>query len=304
MKPCKKALATASVLFFSSAVFAQYLPIKTPEMPSIKAPEVPKISAPTLDNGFYKPGSGDFYSGVTKPKTPQAPNTPSMDKPADTSPAASSTDNEEALGQLLRQVKNPGLAANHLTAGDLSGLDNLGLIGNLTSLLSKNSGSAALNGNTDSLLLEQILRELNEVKDKVGSQNIQNAAANAQPKVSNPKILRFIVNGFDIGSSCRQVYFSSTESDGSFLFTSDRKYLLNNQIRTETFYILFHATGNNSGITTYNVTPEIFQETEDQNSPVYQFCQHKDFTATRTGNLIKLTNSRGDTKVNLLLSLD
>ncbi len=303
MKPCKKALAIASLFFLSSLAFAQYINIKPVEVPSVKAPSVPEVSVPGLDNGFYTPGNSDFYSGVKKPQTPKAPDTTQKEKPADTSPAASSSTNEEVLNRIYQAAGSS--LTNHLTAGDLSGLDSMGLIGNFSSLFAGKTGSSTLNSTTtDSLLLEQILRELNEVKEKVGTQNIQNAQSSAQPKASNPKILRFIVNGFDIASSCRQVYFSTTESDGSFLFTSDRKYLVKNQVRTETFYILFHATGNNSGITNYNVTPEIFQEVDDPNSPVYQFCQHKDFTATRTGNLIKLTNSRGDTKVNLLLSLD
>lgn len=299
MKACKKFIALGFVSFsFTAGGFCQNAisAPAAPKAPVVTAPSMPTVTPPTIGSGYYLPGSNGFYSGVKKssrpaPNAPETPSAPSVTKTAAPSLTASISKSQAAS------------ALNGLTADDLNGLNNLGLLSSFTGLLGSNK-QESLSGSTDTMLLEQILKELNDVKEKVGQVSIQQASSQPAAAASNPKILRFVINGFDINSSCRKVFFSSQESDGSFLLTADRKYMADSEPRSETFYLLFRAKGNSSGVTQYTVTPEILQDKPNSTSMVYKLCAVKNLTATRTGNMVKMTGNLPDLKLDLLLSLD
>ncbi len=283
---------SAAAVWAQSAQNSQQL--TRPSAP--KAPSHPSVSSPKIGSGFYTPGSGDFYSGVKKPSAPVQNNTSASSGSTNTT-AASQATSSQALTQ------NISTAAN-ITAQDLTKLDSMGLLGNFSSLLSKNSVSSAGTG-SDTLLLQQILRELSSIKESVSQVQAPSKPAAASNKASSDaKILRFWVNGYDLLTSFRQVYFSTEESDGSFMLTADRKYQSGNKILSETFYILFKATGNSGGIITYNVSTELVQETKNPSSPVSILASQKNLKASRTGNLVKIVRDDQDFRTNILLSMD
>ena len=235
-------------------------------------------------------------------------------------------------------AKSTSSALNQLTADDISSMSNLGAFSGLSSLLGRKNfnlqeesgGQNTITANTaDSATLKQILSELSDLKTKINaedagsSQNSTDISGNV-PKSKEislndksfgkdsfssaikkePKILRFNVNGYDILSTCKKIYFSETEADGTFLLTGDRKYMSENKVRSETFYFFFKTCGSEGGITKYAVTPAISQDYENEYSYLYQLTQKTELTANRTGNLVTLRASEADWKLDMLLSLD
>ena len=212
-----------------------------------------------------------------------------------------------------------------LTASDLTSMESLGLLSSgvlggrdLSTLAAKSLGSTAGSGATDSLLLQQILTQLTELKEQVAKQTAATPAAQTvsaqttsavtetytQEAKAGHKILRFVVNGYDVLSTCRDIYFSTQEADGSFLLTGDRKYQSSGVSRSETFHLLFRAKGSKEGITTYAVTPAVTQDYTNEYSFLYQLSERKNLTAEQTGNFISMRVNEPQWKMDLLLSLD
>jgi hypothetical protein len=120
----------------------------------------------------------------------------------------------------------------------------------------------------------------------------------------NSYLLRFIVNGYDIRKTCRIVYISKIEKDGTFILTGDRRYQSDNATRTETFYLLFRAKGVENGQKIYSVAAAVTQDYLNEYSFLYQLAQRKDLTATQTGNLVILRTTDPSWKLDLLLDLE
>lgn len=229
----------------------------------------------------------------------------------------------------LSALKSAGAASsNLLTAGDLSNLSGLGLFGTVSNLLSNSRGLNSSNSkseanlyqnlagenflinknSSDSKILEKILSELSELK----SSNTENGVLRSENKdgfsnaaKTEPKILRFNVNGYDILSTCKKIYFSEQESDGTFLLTGDRKYFSANKSRSETFYFFFNSKGSDGGITKYKVAPAVSQDSENKYSFLYGLTQKNELEAERTGNLITLrANDGSGWKMDLLISMN
>ncbi|MBQ0050876.1 MAG: hypothetical protein KBT11_02295 [Treponema sp.] len=295
-------------------------------MPS--TPSMPAVVMPGMGSGFYVPGAKGFYSG-TNPYVPKKSETA---KTENDSSKNNGSKNESSMSVAANNLQNPleganpvvsalssitntGANLNQLTASDLSSMDSMGLFGSLggllggknAGLLNTNSNSILVNQNSrDSKTLESILSQLTELKSQVSEngqlQQIPQSFTNV--KKIEPKILRFSVNGNDLISSCRKIYFSDQESDGTFLLTGDRKYASENKNHNETFYFYFHAKGGEGGVTRYSVTPAISQDVEDTNSHLYQLTQENELEAQRTGNLVTLRATDGKWKMDLLVSLD
>ncbi|MCR5724069.1 MAG: hypothetical protein K6G80_03185 [Treponema sp.] len=305
-------------------------------------PRMPSVSTPSIGGGFYVPGSDGFYAPTlprknTTSSSTGADGTKSGAGTATSGAAASTgaaTQNTTApksptlqTNQNAATLQNLSLAASTqsanqlssiLSAGDLNSLQSSGLIGSFSSLLGVNNskltqaaGSSTLSA--DSLMLQQILNELTSIKQEVAARK-ESAAASGQggaeavsatiPASASPRILRFLVNGHDVLPSCRQLYFSTQESDGSFLLTGDRKYAADGKLRAETFYLLFRATGSKSGTTSYNVALSLSQDYLNENSFLYQLSKHGSLQATRTGNLVTMHISDAGWNCDLLLTMD
>ena len=86
--------------------------------------------------------------------------------------------------------------------------------------------------------------------------------------------------------------------------TGDRKYFVGQQVRTETFYMLFKTVSSNGSSLTYRVQPSIVQDMRNENSYVYKLANVKNLTAEKTGNLVVIHYVGSDVTTDLLLDID
>ncbi len=295
MRICKskKALLLSVILFGSSLnafLFAQSL-----DMPDM--PEMP--SMPTI--------GGDFY-------TPSFPTLPNKSNRKNNSTETGKEKSESVLTESItpESVLTSNLTkGNILTAYDISSLYDSGLFSNLSSLDTTSSMSNYNTTSSTNVLLQQVLNGLNDLKKQQ-----QNASAKEKNELNatktdsenfkkrEPSILRFKINGYNIADSLTKVFFSDTEADGSFLLTGDRRYFVNQQARTETFYMLFKTIGSNGSTLTYRVQPTLVQDHKNENSYVYRLANVKNLTAEKTGNLVVIHYSGDSVNADLLLDID
>ena len=301
----RHSLKAAAVFFlaiiFSSALFSQNK-VDMPPMPAM--PEMPAISFPEYGNTFYHPS----VPGKQKPADKK--------KPDNETPAAEGLEKsaqKKSSDALLKSLVNGNV--DTLTASDISSMYDLGMFGNLSSIMgygdSNYNTSSLTSMNTTNLLLQQVLTELEEMKETQKKETESEQLPQNKSQVNNisiskrePSILRFRINGYNIADSLSTVFFSEPDSDGSFLLTADRKYLANQQVRTETVYFLFRTIKGNGTTTTYEVTPSLVQDKTNSNSFVYQLCQQQNITAEKTGNLIVLRYTSDNCSAEMLLDLD
>lgn len=257
--------------------------------PSVTMPSMPKISAPAAGMSFYTPGK----NFITKNDTASQ----SQNAAEETKKSAASSELETAL------LGGAGSDFSGLTAQDLVQMAKSGSITSVSSLLGNNAfnRSSSADAAQNKILLNKILTELDEIK-KSQSQTLASAATGSKPSSLPPKILRFIVNANDVLSKCVQVYFSDRESDGSFLLTGDAKTLVNNESVSETFYLLFKASGTQNSKTIYTVTPTLSQSAK-ADTPLQKFCSAQNMTASRVGNLVTLHLLQDGTMGDLLLDI-
>ncbi|MBQ9495883.1 MAG: hypothetical protein IJR50_09690 [Treponema sp.] len=269
------------------------------QMPSM--PSMPAISAPSFGTPFYTPG---------KPQPPVTSR--STDKMQSEPQNETNTEQRQMQTPTMTSKKNfSNTTPSFVTASDLTSLANAGILNNFHSLFNDAAtplmyGQHAQQNQNTELLLGQILSELAELK-RQNSAVVANAQISDAPvsrtSASQPAILRFIANGYDVLASCRTIYFSDIEADGSFLLTGDRKYISSGQTRNETFYLLFKMVGSSGFSTQYTVEPAIVQDYENTFSFVYQLAQHKDLTATKTGNLVTMRVVEPEYNMDLLIDI-
>ena len=295
MQICKsKKAVLASVLLMLSglsfSIFAQSLDM--PEMP-----EMP--SMPTIGGGFYTPSFPTRVKNNT-----QNQNATENGKEKNETVLTESITPESVLTSHLTK-------GNILTAYDISSLYDSGLFSNLSSLDTTSTMSNYNTTSSTNVLLQQVLNGLNDLKKQQ-----QNASAKEKNELNatktdsenfkkrEPSILRFKINGYNIADSLTKVFFSDTEPDGSFLLTGDRRYFVNQQVRTETFYMLFKTIGSNGSTLTYRVQPTLVQDYKNENSYVYKLSGVKNLTAEKTGNLVVIHYSGDSVNADLLLDID
>lgn len=224
-----------------------------------------------------------------------------------------------SASRILNSIEN-GLNGTNLSASDLLSMESNGLFSNIYGILGTNTND--IYSESSETLLNNIISSLEEIKQEQKNLNEkinspQNADTNTnlnqtsdsqivtykQSEQTSPSILRFSINGLNILDTCRTVYFSKKENDGSFLLTGDRKYFADGKIFTETFYFLFKSDGNAGSNLGYDVQPAIIQNPENKNSFVYKLSQKKTIKATKTGNLVSLHFSDSDLRTDLLLDI-
>ena len=289
----KKAVLVSVFLMWSSlafSIFAQSLDM--PEMP-----EMP--SMPTIGGGFYTPSFPTRVKNNT-----QNQNTTENGKEKNETVLTESITPESVLTSNLTK-------GNILTAYDISSLYDSGLFSNLSSLDTTSTMSNYNTTSSTNVLLQQVLNGLNDLKKQQ-----QNASAKEKNELNatktdsenfkkrEPSILRFKINGYNIADSLTKVFFSDTEPDGSFLLTGDRRYFVNQQVRTETFYMLFKTISSNGSTLTYRVQPTLVQDHKNENSYVYKLAGVKNLTAEKTGNLVVIHYSGDSVNADLLLDID
>lgn len=289
----KKTVLASIVLMWSSFnafVFAQSL-----DMPDM--PEMP--SMPTVGGDFYTPS---FPTRLNNKNNKTTTTEPGKEK-TETILTESITPESVLASNLTK--------GNILTAYDISSLYDSGLFSNLSSLDTTSNMSNYNTTSSTNVLLQQVLNGLNDLKKQQ-----QNASAKEKNELNAvkadsenfkkraPSILRFKINGYNIADSLTKVFFSDTEPDGSFLLTGDRRYFVNQQVRTETFYMLFKTIGSNGSTLTYRVQPSLVQDHKNENSYVYKLSGVKNLTAEKTGNLVVIHYSGDSVNADLLLDID
>lgn len=271
--------------------------LEMPTIEGISSPDMPSVSSPEIGGGFYRPG-------VKNAKQPGAPSDGSAEKPSDKSSTAAAEEKKadsKTKGYTLTDL------ASSLTATDISSLGSLGLLSSLYSDTTSNS----LLTNSNDLQLDLVLKEIEALRDEIADKEDALPAVNnssAEPKVIPPKkhssLLRFTVNGYDIRNTCKVVYISKIQSDGSFLLTGDRNYESDGRHIAETFYILFRMSDIKNGQKIYSIETDISQNIFNEYSFLYQLSQMEDLTASQTGNLVVLHTTDPTWKLDLLLDLN
>lgn len=284
MRTCKILLASAAFATFTAASFAQ----------DYSSPEMPVITSPTLGGGFYMPGSNSnsFYMG---PSTY----------------TSSSISQESEIASTIKSDSVHSLSVkSSLSAKDIHALDQAGFLNQTT----RQAIISGLSVNQDfdiqglyaseslspvNLLLKNILYNLEVQKS---SELI--SAARETDSITQPKVLNFYINAYNILPTCKEMYISSTQNDGSFLISADRRYLAEeNKYKTETFYMLFKPNEASNGISSYSVACAVSQNPLDQSSLLYELSQTEKLTAYRTGNLVTMRTTSDDWLLEFLLDL-
>ena len=293
----------------SSGSAKQNAPVTAPVMPT--PPSMPTLSVPSMSAPHYTPGRNTAVQRQTNDSqtgsAPAANETPPQTMQQIPSGKVQSTGQADANGS-----KNQSA----VSAADLTALAKKGLLNNFYSLLGSSGTDALLQGGLSSggipsggtlpsssnAMLEKILSELDNVK----KQNAEAVKSNEeQPLASSarPGILRFIVNGYDVLSSCRTVYFSDVGEDGTFLLTGDRTYTANGQKRMETFYLLFRPAGHAGFSTQYKVECSVVQDYTNVHSFMYRLAFLGNLTAVKTGNLVSMRTSDQNCRADLLIDI-
>ncbi|MGN0729420.1 hypothetical protein [Treponema sp.] len=261
---------------------------------SVTSPSMPVISSPEIGSGFYAPGSilEKNFSGEKDSKN--------------SSEEKKSAENEAAQKKEIQTEKARQLAAA-LTANDMSLLKNRGLSGDINSLifsLSSSEGSYETNALLNKILAEiEKLKEDSKPSDTAAEKQI--AAKTSEPEgIKKPaRILRFSVNGYNILSTCRAIYISDVQLDGTFLVTGDRIYSSDGKKRTETFHILFKSCPGDDGISNYTAAVKVTQDFLNENSFLYQMSKSGEIQAMRVGNFVSVRTEDPGWKLELLIDL-
>ncbi|MBQ5998924.1 MAG: hypothetical protein IJL70_05580 [Treponema sp.] len=305
MRICKRFVLCVTVFAFAAEILSAQM--KMPEMPSITnisdGPAMPHISAPTFGSTFYVPGN--IYTRKKSEVTIKSADNNVSEKTV----SQSSGSMQEKLSAVFG-INSYG----RLTADDVSMLGSNGYFNGVYSILGNSWQSQnvpSVSATKSDVLLEKVMEQLEALK-------VQNARLSAfydeQKKYKSasvvpssiekePKILRFVVNGRNLLDTCRTVFFSNKEYDGSFLLTGDRKYDSNGKSREETFYLLFKADGNCGSEAGFDVEPSVVQDYKNEHSYLYQLSEKHNLKAEKTGNLVALRCNEAAWNMDLLLDI-
>ena len=278
---------TAATLFNASAQSTSFSSITSPSMPTVSSPEI--------GNGFYSPGA------VLKPEY-------SKSKSDSSQPEKSKSENKNSESSNAKnEMQKKILSA--LTAKDISLLNEQGFSSDINSMIFSLSSSD--NSQETKLLLNKILAEIEKIKDKSDQDNSKKtsevSAASAKeeklPEKAKARLLRFSVNGYNILRTCRKIYISEVQLDGTFLVTGDRVYSSDGKNRTETFHILFKTSPSENGNTNYKATANVTQDYLNENSFLYQLSKFESLPAMRVGNFVSMRTEEPNWKLELLIDL-
>ena len=264
---------------------------------SITSPSMPTVSSPEIGNGFYSPGSvlkPEYSKNASQNNSSQSEKTKAENKNAESSNAKS-------------EMQKKILSA--LSAKDISLLNEKGFSSDINSMIFSLSSSD--NSQETKILLNKILAEIEKIKDKSSQDNSKKtaevSAAPAKeeklPEKAKARLLRFSVNGYDILRTCRKIYISEVQLDGTFLITGDRVYSSDGKNRTETFHILFKSSPSESGTLNYKAAANVTQDYLNENSFLYQLSKFESLPAMRVGNLVSMRTEDLNWKLELLIDL-
>lgn len=281
---------TAATLFNASAQSTSFSSITSPSMPTVSSPEI--------GNGFYSPGAvlkPEYSKDTSKSDSPQPEKSKSENKSAESS---------NAKNEMQKKI----LSA--LTAKDISLLNEQGFSSDINSMIFSLSSSD--NSQETKLLLNKILTEIEKIKDNSNKENNNKKTAEVSaapakeekmPEKAKARLLRFSVNGYDILRTCRKIYISEVQLDGTFLVTGDRVYSSDGKNRAETFHILFKSSPSENGSLNYKATANVTQDYLNENSFLYQLSKFESLPAMRVGNFVSMRTEEPNWKLELLIDL-
>jgi len=301
------------ILGIYALLFSTYLYSQSPQAPSIQGPTVPTITVPTVS-------------------APIAPTAPVLGTPTITTQSTTSTNKNNSTTSLASSVIPSDLTATALqtlssfiggetdtdaldSLGDLGSLSSLGNLGSLSSLLGSTDSGIQNTANIDSTnaLLTKILQKLDTLFVAINENKVDATQTTVGEQIvpqNFSQVLRFsstniAENGqnasiYDILNTCRSIFISEPESDGTFLLTCDRVYSANGTLQNETFYMLFKAIETDI----FGVAVSVQQSRENKNSILYRLSQYSPLVAIRTGNLVTLRSQNPAPQVDLLLDID
>ncbi len=278
----KKSPILAAVLLasiFTAVLNAQETPA-FPEMPSISAssgPAMPSVSAPTIGSRYYTPKIQKTYMAEEN----SAPDENTLPSSATFLLDGEEFSEDDALS-LAGQISK--LRRSRLSAQDLILMERQGGLSNIFQNASSKANTVMSESSTTSSA------------KNTGESYARNTGR-------SPAIIRFIANGQNILDSCRTVYFSTKENDGSFLLTGDRKFYVGERAREETFYFLFKSDGNPGSRSGYFVQGEVIQDFENKSSVLHGLSKKDGLKAVKTGNLVSLRSKDSDLNMDLLLDI-
>ena len=285
------ALALTAVALFNAIA-------QSTSFSSITSPSMPTVSSPEIGNGFYSPGS------VLKPEYSKST---SQSSSSQTGQAKSENKNAESSNEKSEMQKK---ILSALSAKDISLLKEQGFSSDINSMIFSLSSSD--NSQETKVLLNKILAEIEKIKDESGKENGKEkapevSAASAKeeklPEKTKARLLRFSVNGYDILRTCRKIYISEVQLDGTFLVTGDRVYSSDGKNRAETFHILFKSSPSENRNSNYKATANVTQDYLNENSFLYQLSKFESLPAMRVGNFVSMRTEEPNWKLELLIDL-
>jgi hypothetical protein len=259
--------------------------VTRPEMPSVVSPKMPSITQPGTGQGHYAPAVPPFM--------PVPPTVPTQPQNRTQVNGAAQTE------QVNVPVADKGVpAVPSLTANRLLELSALAGTPQWSSLLSDSLQS----GQTESASVDSILQNL-LLRLEALEKTLPHMEQKQDAQSGGAQILRFRINGSDILSTCRDIYFSQMDSSGVFMLTGDRKFTYNQQILDETFYFLFHPKTTNAGTAVYDVAVSVSNADLAVQSYLKLLLNHSPLSAVRTGNLVAIRAQENGVSVDLLIDL-
>ena len=294
---------------------------------------MPTIESPSLGTGFYTPSGvpSPFMSGKGEASPASGSGTSSGSSAASSGQTKSSSSGAASSAKTMSRT-----LASSVSARDLETMDSLGLLGGLSGILSEGYGSTLYSraGSASTLadrteetnrLLNRVLEKMEEIKEKGESSRTESTAIlvsdekelpadssassasaveSSSPAVRNKsRLLRFAVNGYNVLRTCRTVYISDVQDNGTFLVTGDRRYMSDGKTRSETFHILFKTKPDSTAVCEYDAATAVTQDSYNPNSFVYQLSQRRNMMASRTGNLVSMRTEDPDWRLELLIDL-
>ncbi len=292
---------------------------------------MPTIESPSLGTGFYtpSPASSPYMSGTTSSFHSENARS-SRSASSSSQPAQASVESVSSVASLSKSLQNS------VSARDLEAMDSLGLLGGLSGILSEGYSSSLYSKTVreedrteeTNRLLTKVLEKMEEIKENgdtsrstamaggqailVSDENTSTTApsapvvsttSNNSSSKSRSRLLRFAVNGYNVLRTCRTVYISDVQDDGTFLVTGDRRYVSDGQARNETFHILFKTKQDTTLLSEYDAATAVTQDSYNPNSFVYQLSKRKNMMASRTGNLVSMRTEDPDWRLELLIDL-
>lgn len=306
MQICKFSLMALIIGCIGALAAADGMSVGSVSMGGITSPQMPTMDSPTIGTSFYMPGRNTVNS--TSAENPAASGTAEA-KSSSTAAASSKSVTAANLSAAAKSAKT-------LSASDLSQLGSMGLLSQLDVLLDGSDLLQDKSSNTTDILLQKVLTELEDIKTSTNTAAQATAQAPAasytepaapqrvqQSGTPRPHLLRFKVNGYDILRTCSTIYISDVQTDGTFLVTGDRRYQSDGKVRNETFHMLFKTGAGSTSLMDYTAATAVTQDYYNPNSFMYQLTQHKNLSATRTGNLVTMRTDDEDWKLELLIDL-